>query len=108
MCSTCLEKIIDSIQDPGINQFYILGGDGTRRGAYVIFEEIRRRGLKVSVVGIPESVDNDIPVIDKSFGFDTAVEEAQRCPVASLILDMAAIESTAAIGSYWRLFSWIN
>ncbi|CAJ1951056.1 unnamed protein product [Sphenostylis stenocarpa] len=71
-------KIVDNIQDRGINQVYILGGDGTQRGASVIFEEIRRRGLKVSVVGIPESVDNDIPVIDKSFGFDTAVEEAQR------------------------------
>ncbi|XP_027337305.1 ATP-dependent 6-phosphofructokinase 3-like [Abrus precatorius] len=71
-------KIVDSIQDRGINQVYILGGDGTQRGASVIFEEIRRRGLKVSVVGIPKSVDNDIPVIDKSFGFDTAVVEAQR------------------------------
>ncbi|EXB74601.1 6-phosphofructokinase 4 [Morus notabilis] len=41
-------------------------------------EEIRRRGLKVAVAGIPKTIDNDIPVIDKSFGFDTAVEEAQR------------------------------
>lgn len=30
------------------------------------------------MVGIPKTIDNDIPVIDKSFGFDTAVEEAQR------------------------------
>ncbi|GMI92712.1 phosphofructokinase 3 [Hibiscus trionum] len=71
-------KIVDSIQDRGINQVYIIGGDGTQRGASVIFEEIRRRGLKVSVAGIPKTIDNDIPVIDKSFGFDTAVEEAQR------------------------------
>ncbi|KAF7814211.1 ATP-dependent 6-phosphofructokinase 3-like [Senna tora] len=71
-------KIVDSIQDRGINQVYIIGGDGTQKGASVIFEEIRRRGLKVAVVGIPNTVDNDIPVIDKSFGFDTAVEEAQR------------------------------
>ncbi|XVE70531.1 hypothetical protein DITRI_Ditri10aG0079500 [Diplodiscus trichospermus] len=71
-------KIVDSIQDRGINQVYIIGGDGTQRGAAVIFEEIRRRGLKVSVVGIPKTIDNDIPVIDRSFGFDTAVEEAQR------------------------------
>nr|KJB65624.1 hypothetical protein B456_010G103900 [Gossypium raimondii] len=71
-------KIVDSIQDRGINQVYILGGDGTQRGAAVIFEEIRRRGLKVAVAGIPKTIDNDIPVIDKSFGFDTAVEEAQR------------------------------
>ncbi|KAE8688438.1 ATP-dependent 6-phosphofructokinase 3 [Hibiscus syriacus] len=71
-------KIVDSIQDRGINQVYIIGGDGTQRGASVIFEEVRRRGLKVSVVGIPKTIDNDVPVIDKSFGFDTAVEEAQR------------------------------
>ncbi|KAG2722830.1 hypothetical protein I3843_02G122700 [Carya illinoinensis] len=71
-------KIVDSIQDRGINQVYIIGGDGTQKGASVIFEEIRRRGLKVAVAGIPKTIDNDIPVMDKSFGFDTAVEEAQR------------------------------
>ncbi|KAJ4718001.1 ATP-dependent 6-phosphofructokinase [Melia azedarach] len=71
-------KIVDSIEDRGINQVYIIGGDGTQRGASVIFEEIRKRGLKVAVVGIPKTIDNDIPVIDKSFGFDTAFEEAQR------------------------------
>ncbi|CAM8935722.1 unnamed protein product [Rhodiola kirilowii] len=71
-------KIVDSIQDRGINQVYIIGGDGTQKGAAAIYEEIRRRGLKVSVAGIPKTIDNDIPVIDKSFGFDTAVEEAQR------------------------------
>jgi 6-phosphofructokinase 1 len=71
-------KIVDSIQDRGINQVYIIGGDGTQKGASVIFEETRRRGLKVSVIGIPKTIDNDIPVIDRSFGFDSAVEEAQR------------------------------
>ncbi|XP_074574906.1 ATP-dependent 6-phosphofructokinase 6-like [Curcuma longa] len=73
---TC--KIVDNIQDRGINQVYIIGGDGTQKGAAAIFEEIRRRGLKVAVAGIPKTIDNDIAVIDKSFGFDTAVEEAQR------------------------------
>ncbi|KAI4377845.1 hypothetical protein MLD38_015414 [Melastoma candidum] len=38
-------------------------GDGTQRGAGVIYEEIRRRGLKVSVVGIPKTIDNDIPYL---------------------------------------------
>lgn len=71
-------KIVDSIQDRGINQVYIIGGDGTQRGAAVIYEEIRKRGLKVAVAGIPKTIDNDIAVIDRSFGFDTAVEEAQR------------------------------
>ncbi|XP_074582123.1 ATP-dependent 6-phosphofructokinase 6-like [Curcuma longa] len=71
-------KIVDSIQDRGINQVYIIGGDGTQKGASAIFEEIQKRGLKVAIAGIPKTIDNDIMVIDKSFGFDTAVEEAQR------------------------------
>ncbi|XP_022897562.1 ATP-dependent 6-phosphofructokinase 6-like [Olea europaea var. sylvestris] len=83
------KKIVDSIQDRGINQVYILGGDGTQKGAAVIFEEIRRRGLKVAVAGIPKTIDNDIPVIDKSFGFDTAVEEAQRA------INAAHVEATS-------------
>ncbi|XVF49424.1 hypothetical protein PTKIN_Ptkin04bG0010500 [Pterospermum kingtungense] len=72
------QKIVDNIQDRGINQVYIIGGDGTQRGAAQIYEEVEKRGLQVAVTGIPKTIDNDIAVIDKSFGFDTAVEEAQR------------------------------
>uniref|UniRef100_A0ACD5TKH6 Uncharacterized protein n=1 Tax=Avena sativa TaxID=4498 RepID=A0ACD5TKH6_AVESA len=71
-------KIVDSIQDRGINQVYIIGGDGTQKGAALVHEEVQRRGLKCAVVGVPKTIDNDIAVIDKSFGFDSAVEEAQR------------------------------
>ncbi|KAG8381571.1 hypothetical protein BUALT_Bualt06G0135400 [Buddleja alternifolia] len=71
-------KIVDNIQDRGINQVYIIGGDGTQKGAAAIYKEVEKRGLKVAVAGIPKTIDNDIAVIDKSFGFDTAVEEAQR------------------------------
>ncbi|CAM8973015.1 unnamed protein product [Rhodiola kirilowii] len=71
-------KIVHRIQDRGINQVYIIGGDGTQKEAAAIYEEIRRRGLKVAVAGIPKTIDTDISVIDKSFGFDTVVEEAQR------------------------------
>ncbi|KAK4483644.1 hypothetical protein RD792_010845 [Penstemon davidsonii] len=77
------KKIVDCIQDRGFNQVYIIGGDGTQKGAAVIFEEIRKRGLKVVVAGIPKTIDNDIPVIDKSFGFDSAVEEAERAITAA-------------------------
>ncbi|KAI4977372.1 hypothetical protein ZWY2020_057284 [Hordeum vulgare] len=56
-------KIVDSIQYRGINQVYVIGDDGSQRGAGVIFEEVRKRGLKVAVAGIPKTIDNDIPVI---------------------------------------------
>lgn len=37
-----------------------------------------RRKMKVSVVCVPKTIDNDILLMDKTFGFDTAVEEAQQ------------------------------
>ncbi|CAN6191064.1 unnamed protein product [Urochloa humidicola] len=96
---TVCQKIVVHKDGPRGNHFrragprqrvYVIGGDGTQRGAGVIFEEVRRRGLKVSVAGIPKTIDNDIPVIDKSFGFDTAVEEAQRA------INAAHVEAVSA------------
>ncbi|XLT51146.1 hypothetical protein HN873_043750, partial [Arachis hypogaea] len=71
---------------------YIIGEDGTQRGASKIFEEVRRRGLKVAVVGIPKTIDNDILVIDKSFGFDIAAEEAQRA-INAMHVEVESIEN---------------
>ncbi|KAK1424119.1 hypothetical protein QVD17_19434 [Tagetes erecta] len=73
-----LQKIVNAIQDHGFNQVYIIGGDGTLRGAVKIFNEIQRRKLYVGVAAIPKTVDNDVGIIDRSFGFQTAVEKAQQ------------------------------
>ncbi|KAI3740980.1 hypothetical protein L2E82_31455 [Cichorium intybus] len=73
-----LQKIVDAIENRRFNQVYIIGGDGTLRGAVKIFNEIQRRKLNVAVVGIPKTVDNDVGIIDRSFGFQTAVEMAQE------------------------------
>eukprot|EP00258_Populus_trichocarpa_P037650 XP_024453669.1 ATP-dependent 6-phosphofructokinase 4, chloroplastic isoform X2 [Populus trichocarpa] len=53
-------KIVDNIQDRRINQVYIIGGDGTQRGAALIYKEVEKRGLQVAVAGIPKTIDNDI------------------------------------------------
>ncbi|GJU18482.1 zinc knuckle CX2CX4HX4C containing protein [Tanacetum coccineum] len=42
---------------------YIIGGDGTQKEAYAIYEEVRRQGLKVAVVRNPNPIDNDKNVI---------------------------------------------
>ncbi|KAJ7974838.1 ATP-dependent 6-phosphofructokinase [Quillaja saponaria] len=89
-------KIVDNIQDRGINQVYIIGGDGTQKGAALIYKEVERRGLQVAVAGIPKTIDNDIAVIDKSFGFDTAVEEAQRAINAAHV-EVESVENGVGI-----------
>uniref|UniRef100_A0A7S3GFH9 Phosphofructokinase domain-containing protein n=1 Tax=Palpitomonas bilix TaxID=652834 RepID=A0A7S3GFH9_9EUKA len=71
-------KIVDALEKKGVNMFFIIGGEGTHLGAEKIYEEVKKRKLKIGVIGIPKTIDNDIEVIDRSFGFDTAVHEAVR------------------------------
>jgi 6-phosphofructokinase 1 len=70
------EKMVDRLVELGVSVLYTIGGDGTQRGAISIREEIEKRGLRISVVGIPKTIDNDISYIDKSFGMETAFSEA--------------------------------
>ena len=69
-------QIVDTLERQNINILITIGGDGTLRGAYDIAEEIKRRALKIAVVGVPKTIDNDLSFIDTSFGFDTAVASA--------------------------------
>ena len=72
-----LEKIISFLREKKINQLYIIGGDGTHRGANKIGAECLKQNLNIAVVGIPKTIDNDVDLIDRSFGFQTSVEAAQ-------------------------------
>jgi 6-phosphofructokinase 1 len=72
-----LDVIFAFLLENRINQLYVIGGDGTFRGANKIAEECIERNLNISVVGIPKTIDNDLDIIDRSFGFTTSVEAAQ-------------------------------
>jgi 6-phosphofructokinase 1 len=67
-----VEKMVDTLEILNINVLFCIGGDGTLRGAHAIHKEIEKRKLKISVGGIPKTIDNDIDLIQKSFGFETA------------------------------------
>lgn len=69
-------EIVDCLERMGINMLFVVGGDGTLRGALAITKEVAARGLKIAVVGIPKTIDNDIMYIDQSFGFQTAFSMA--------------------------------
>ena len=66
----------DYLQSAGIDILLCVGGDGTLRGAYALDNELRRRGAKVAVIGIPKTIDNDVPFVRLSFGYATALEKA--------------------------------
>lgn len=65
-------EIVDRLCELDVNILFCIGGDGTLHGANAIHQEIERRNLNISVAVIPKTIDNDINMIDKSFGFETA------------------------------------
>ncbi len=69
-------EIVNCLEQHGINMLFVIGGDGTLRGALSISKEIAARGRQIAVVGIPKTIDNDIMYIDQSFGFQTAFSMA--------------------------------
>src|SRR6516162_9085059 len=71
-------EMVDHLEELDVDLLFVIGGDGALKGGAAINEEIRRTGLKKSVIGIPKTIDNDIMYLDKSFGFETAFAEAVK------------------------------
>jgi 6-phosphofructokinase 1 len=69
-------EMVDTLARRGIDILFVIGGDGSLRGAQKIADEAARRAMPLAVVGIPKTIDNDIPYIDHSFGFQTAFARA--------------------------------
>ncbi len=61
-----------------IQLLFMIGGDGTQRAAAAISKAVDDAGLKVAIIGIPKTIDNDILFVDQTFGFSTAVSHARE------------------------------
>lgn len=83
--------MVDYLQALGIDILFCIGGDGTLRGAHAIWEEVEKREAKIAIVGIPKTIDNDIPFVYKTFGFDTAVEVVRQA------IDGAHVEAIGTV-----------
>jgi 6-phosphofructokinase 1 len=83
--------IVDRLQAMKIDILFCIGGDGTLHGAQAIAAEVHKRGAKIAVVCIPKTIDNDIPFVYKTFGFDTAVEVVRQA------IDGAHVEATGTM-----------
>ena len=72
-----VNDIVDTLEKMQIQILFTIGGDGTLRGAGGLARAIRNRGLNISIIGVPKTIDNDISGTEQSFGFSTAVEAAR-------------------------------
>lgn len=85
-----IDEIVDALERMNVGILFMIGGDGTFRAAAKISEEIRNRGAKIAVVGIPKTIDNDILLCSRSFGFQTAVSKAAE------VIGSAHVEANGA------------
>src|SRR6476620_157077 len=85
-------RAVDNLITRNVNILLTVGGDGTQRGANDLYQEARKRGYPLSVVGVPKTIDNDVGFVSRTFGFFSAVDEAKR------VLDCAHTEALSAPG----------
>ena len=85
-----MTRIVESIVNNGINMVFVIGGNGSHAGALAIDALLRERDYKTAVEGVPKTIDNDILLLDRTFGFQTAVDEAIKA------VRSAAIEARSA------------
>ena len=85
-----MDKIADSIEERGVNMVFVIGGNGGNAGAGALQRKCAERNYPCAVIGVPKSIDNDILVIDKTFGFDTACQEGVKA------INAAYVEASSA------------
>jgi 6-phosphofructokinase 1 len=85
-------RAVDNLIARGVNILFTVGGDGTQRGGNDLYQEARKRGYTLSVVGVPKTIDNDVTFVSRTFGFFTALQEADR------VLDCAHTEARSVPG----------
>jgi 6-phosphofructokinase 1 len=90
-------KIVDTMERLNLNVLFTIGGDGTQRGTLDIAEEVDKRRLKIALIGIPKTVDNDYAIIDRSFGFNTAVAKAVQVVTAAHVEAASAINGIGLV-----------
>ncbi len=84
------QVMVDRLVELGIDILFVIGGDGSMRGAAGIAATLRERNLPIGVIGIPKTIDNDIPFIGQSFGFVTAFSAAAKTINAAMTEARAA------------------
>ncbi len=69
-------EVVDALERMNISVLFMIGGDGTMKAMNSIVKEVEARNLRISVIGVPKTIDNDINFITQSFGFETAAFKA--------------------------------
>jgi 6-phosphofructokinase 1 len=97
-----VDKIMDNLIERGINQIYLIGGSNTFKSAALIYEEIKRRKLKIGICVLLKAINKDVAIFDTCFGFESAVEETQR------FIEMAYVSSKSYHNTVCNYFHYLS
>ena len=92
-----IDQIVDGLEQHEVQMLFLIGGNGSMRAAEAIHDEVARRGLKKAVVGLPKTIDNDIYLVPRTFGFQTAVGEATQAVNAAHVEAEGAYNGIALV-----------
>ena len=95
--------MVDYLNKLNINILFCVGGDGTMRAASQISDLINEKNLKIAIIGIPKTIDNDLDLIQKSFGFDTAIEKSVEAIKSAHVESKGALNGIGLIKIMGRL-----
>jgi len=87
---------VDNLIKLGINILFTVGGDGTQKGGFELFKEAKRQNYPLAVVGIPKTIDNDVPFVTRTFGYLTAVEESCKV-IGNAHVEASSVENGISI-----------
>jgi 6-phosphofructokinase 1 len=81
------EKALMNLKELGITGLVVIGGDGSLTGAYCLYQTLTKDshinkeldGMELSIVGMPGSIDNDIPFTSMCIGVDTTLNTIVEC-----------------------------
>jgi 6-phosphofructokinase 1 len=73
-----IKDMVKTLKRMNVDILFCIGGDGSMRAAGLLTDEITKLGFNISIIGIPKTIDNDLNLVQKTFGFDTAIAEAVR------------------------------
>jgi 6-phosphofructokinase 1 len=101
------DRILGTLRLHDVRALVVIGGNGSFRGAEAIADAVTRERYECCVVGVPKTIDNDIPATDRCPGFGSAARAVAQC-VRDLGMDVRTLPQPVSLyESMGRSVGWL-